>query len=76
MARPLRLEFSGALYHITARGNAQHAIFLSDADREQFIRLLGSEVRQQHWRCYVYCCRHSFSNLSFANPRTDHFALC
>ena len=40
MARPLRLEFPGALYHITARGNAQQAIFVDDADREHFLRLL------------------------------------
>jgi hypothetical protein len=32
MARPLRLEFPGALYHVTARGNARAAIFEDDAD--------------------------------------------
>ena len=37
MARPLHLEFPGALYHITARGNAQQPIFLKDGDRHQFI---------------------------------------
>lgn len=33
MARPLRLEFAGALYHITSRGNCQEAIYESDDDR-------------------------------------------
>ena len=56
MARPLHLEFPGALYHIiTACGNAQQPIFLEDGDRHQFIRLFGREVQQQHWYCYVYC---------------------
>ena len=55
MARPLRLEFSGALYHLTARGNAQQPIFLDETDRRQFLRLFGAEVEQQRWRCYVYC---------------------
>jgi REP element-mobilizing transposase RayT len=55
MARPLRLEFPGALYHLTARGNAQQSIFLDDTDRQQFLRLLGREIHQQQWRCYVYC---------------------
>jgi len=55
MARPLRLEFPGALYHLTARGNAQQAIFVDDGDRQQFVRLLGREVQQQQWPCYVYC---------------------
>jgi hypothetical protein len=39
MARPLRIEFSGALYHITARGNAQAPIYHDDEDREQFLSL-------------------------------------
>jgi hypothetical protein len=34
MARPLRLEFPGALYHVTARGNAQQAIFLDEGERK------------------------------------------
>ena len=55
MARPLRLEFPGALYHLTARGNAQQPLFLDETDRHQFVRLLGCEIRQQQWRCYVYC---------------------
>jgi hypothetical protein len=55
MARPLRLEFPGALYHITARGNAQQAIFVDDTDRQHFLQLLGREILQQQWRCYVYC---------------------
>jgi hypothetical protein len=46
MARPLRLEFPGAIYHLTARGNVQQAIFVDDWDRQHFLRLLGREVRQ------------------------------
>jgi len=38
MARPLRIEYPGALYHITSRGNAQQAIFLDDPDRTSFWR--------------------------------------
>jgi len=40
MARPLRVEFEGALYHVTARGNRREAIFASDGDRERFLELL------------------------------------
>ena len=35
MARPLRIEFAGALYHVTARGNAQSNIYDDDNDRQQ-----------------------------------------
>ena len=40
MARPLRIEFEGALYHVCARGNARAEIFRSDADRARFLQLL------------------------------------
>jgi hypothetical protein len=45
MARPLRLEFPGAVYHVTARGNARQAIYLDDEDRRLFLRLLEREAR-------------------------------
>jgi len=35
MARPLRIEYPGPVYHITTRGNAYQDIFLDDADREK-----------------------------------------
>ena len=41
MARPLRLEFEGALYHVMARGNARQAIFVDDKDRAAFVANLG-----------------------------------
>ncbi len=55
MARPLRLEFPGALYHVTARGDRQEPIFENDTDRALFLELLGKEVRQQGWWLYAYC---------------------
>ena len=46
MARPLRLEFPGAVYHLTSRGNVRQKIFLSNADRELFLSVpsLGSRI--------------------------------
>jgi hypothetical protein len=35
VARPLRLEFAGALYHVTARGNERRDIFLGDTDDDR-----------------------------------------
>ena len=45
MARLLRLEFSGAHYHVTARGDRREAIYEDDEDREAFLRLLGEVVK-------------------------------
>jgi len=55
MARPLRIEFAGALYHVTARGNAQADIFDDDADRQQFLSLLLNTVTRCDWYCHAYC---------------------
>jgi hypothetical protein len=40
MARPLRIEFTGAIYHVTSRGNAKQAIFIDDEDRGRFLEVL------------------------------------
>jgi putative transposase len=55
VSRPLRIEFPGALYHITSRGNDRAAIFLVDSDRHQFLETLGEVVGRCGWRCHAYC---------------------
>jgi REP element-mobilizing transposase RayT len=55
MARPLRIEFEGALYHVMARGNAQGDIFLDDADRHAFIDNLGRACQRFDWRVWAWC---------------------
>jgi putative transposase len=71
MARPLRLEFPGALYHVTARGNAQQPIFLDETDRQRFLHLLGQEILQQRWRCYVYCLMDNHYHLVIETPEPN-----
>jgi len=55
MARPLRIEFPGALYHVTSRGNARQDIYLAESDRLDFLRLLGDVVTCKDWICLAYC---------------------
>lgn len=71
MTRPLRLEFSGTLYHVTARGNARQKIFLDDGDRHGFLDLLGKEVQQQGWLCYAYCLMDNHYHLLIGDPRAQ-----
>ena len=52
MARQLRLEFDGALYHVTARGNARDEIYLNDTYRKTILDLLGRETFLEQM-CYV-----------------------
>lgn len=49
MSRPLRLEFPGSLWHVTARGNERRCIFADDRDRDRFLDLLGDAVRRFRW---------------------------
>ena len=50
MARPLRLEFPGAVYHLTSRGNARQEIYRDEVDRETFLTLVGQVCPQWRWR--------------------------
>jgi REP element-mobilizing transposase RayT len=54
MARPLRLEHPGAIWHISSRGNNRGDIFFDDADRLLFLGLLGEAVLRFHWLVHVY----------------------
>lgn len=55
MTRPLRIEYPGALYHITSRGNQGKEIYLDDEDRVLFLETLAKTIRKNHWRCLAYC---------------------
>jgi putative transposase len=55
MARPIRIEFPGALYHITSRGNARQSIFEHFNDKKQFLSVLDQVVVRYHWLCHAYC---------------------
>jgi len=68
MARPLRLEFSGALYHVTSRGNCLNAIFTSDNDRTAFLQLFGAVCKQFNWLCYAYCLMDNHYHLLIETP--------
>lgn len=55
MARPLRIEFPGAFYHVISRGNARQKIFLSDSDKEKFLSYLETGVEQFRYKVHAYC---------------------
>jgi REP element-mobilizing transposase RayT len=68
MARPLRIEFPGALYHITTRGNARRAIFKSDSDRWRFLETLDDTVERHHWFVHAYCLMPNHYHLLVETP--------
>jgi len=55
MARPLRIEFPGAIYHVTSRGNERKEVFLDDRDRMIFLDTLSRCCNLFNWLCHAYC---------------------
>ncbi len=68
MARPLRIEFAGALYHVTARGDRQEPIYEDEEDRARFLGILGEVVARWGWRCYAYCLMDNHYHLVVETP--------
>lgn len=68
MARPIRLEFGGALYHVTARGDRREAIYEDDVDRQQFLDVLGDVIGLFNWRCHAYCLMSNHYHLVISTP--------
>lgn len=55
MSRPLRIEYPGAIYHLTSRGNARSNIYVTDADRIDFLKLLAQTCQRFGWHSYAWC---------------------
>jgi putative transposase len=71
MARPLRLEFPGALYHVTARGNARAPIYNAAADRLLFLDVLGIVIAEHGWLCHSYCLMPNHYHLLLETPEAN-----
>ncbi|MFB6358685.1 MAG: transposase [Thiohalorhabdaceae bacterium] len=68
MARPLRIEYPGALYHVTARGDGRDWIYLDEEDRQAFLDLLGEVVGTFNWAVHAYCLMGNHYHLLVETP--------
>lgn len=68
MSRPLRLEFPGALWHVTSRGVEQRLIFLDDADREEFLQVLERVIDKYRWQLHAYVLMTNHYHLLLTTP--------
>ena len=71
MARPLRVEFPGAFYHVINRGNAGKAIFRSNRDRETFLEYLGTTVERFGIKVHTYCLMTNHYHLLIETPEAN-----
>ena len=65
MTRPLRIEYPGAYYHVTSRGNERKAIFRDDQDREMFLEVLSRAVGEFQLRLHGYVLVSHYSHVLF-----------
>ena len=68
MARPLRIEFKGAWYHVMNRGAARQDVFISDDERERFLELLGDLADRFGIETHAYCLMGSHYHLLLHTP--------
>ena len=71
MSRPLRIEYPGAFYHITSRGNERKSVFRSDLDRERFLSYLQSARERYGAVIHVYCLLSNHYHLLLETPRSN-----
>ncbi|WP_243373120.1 transposase [Geotalea sp. SG265] len=68
LALPLRIEYPGAFYHVTARGNEQKDIFKSLRDREKFLSYLESAAARYGAVIHAYCLMNNHYHLLLETP--------
>jgi putative transposase len=71
MARPLRIEFPDAVYHVTSRGNERRKIFRDDVDRRMFIELLSKAVKRFGWSVTAWVLMTNHFHLVLQTPEPN-----
>ena len=69
MARLLRVQYPGAIYHVTVRGNDRRVVFRDDGARRRFLQQLGQRVEAYEIRLYLYCLLANHTHLVFETPQ-------
>jgi len=71
MARKVRVEYPGAIYHVMNRGDRREEIFLTDQDRTLFLETLGETCERTGWQIVAYCLMPNHFHLVIETPRAN-----
>jgi putative transposase len=71
MARPLRIQYPGAIYHVMNRGDRREPIFEDDKDRELVLGTLGQVCAKTDWLIHAWCLMHNHFHLVVETPRAN-----
>ena len=69
MARQLRIEYAGAIYHVTVRSNGGERLFISDFDRKYLLSRIGETVERFRVCVYLYCLMSNHVHLVVETPQ-------
>ena len=71
VARKLRIQYPGAIYHVMNRGDRREAIFEDDPDRERFLETLGEVCKKTAWQIHAYCLMRNHFHLVVETPQAN-----
>lgn len=71
MARKLRIQFPGAIYHVMSRGDRREDIFRDDTDRESFLQTLADACAKTGWQVHAYCLMPNHFHLVVETPQPN-----
>lgn len=71
MARKLRIQFPGAIYHVMSRGDRREDIFRDDTDRESFLQTLADACAKTGWQVHAFCLMPNHFHLVVETPQSN-----
>src|SRR5579859_510916 len=71
MARKLRVQYPGALYHVMNRGDRREPIFKDDQDRARFVETLAEACAKTGWQVHAYCLMPNHFHLVLETPQAN-----
>jgi len=71
MARKLRIQYPGAIYHVMNRGDRREAIFADDDDRQRLLQALTQACEKTDWQVHAYCLMRNHFHLVIETPRPN-----
>ena len=71
MARKLRIQYAGAIYHVMNRGDRREAIFEDDKDRERLLETLTEACEKSSWQVHAYCLMSNHFHLVIETPQPN-----
>ena len=71
MARKLRVEYEGAIYHVMNRGDRQEPIYLDSEDAQEFVKTLGQVCKRTDWEVHAYCLMTNHFHLVIETPKAN-----